>query len=448
MKIEQRLPYEYKLMTMDIESDTYEPTYEVTDTINEMEGRIRDSEKSYQTISKRLIHNSDGSTFISDEPECLFWIEKAELLARRIFSCNHHLVTIDRGRRSRLNVGGQHYRLTSLGSAVWNLCRSGVPMIERASPSSRYRGRYSWPTLPCVKPESLAQTDRMVVRFRPFIAVMLRACQVAMPAIRHAGSIGMDLSNDKLRNRIEWIARFVRRCFGSFRFRRIEANRVKLEKKDLESCCRYMVEGFQQHSTLLVLRVDLYLKPTHKTHEDVRIAEQCIKHYLRALFEDRIVPDVRRWICKRECGFDRGIHYHLLVALDGHKHQNACGLSMMLGKAWLNRCGHLRASYFNCWVRRHKYEYNAIGSVHISDASMLLGIREAIRYMVKGDGFVMTGHKRNLRRGTMKPRGAKPKLGAPRKDGNHMALVNALLGKLHSTKLLGGFNSEVHHPKR
>jgi Inovirus Gp2 len=427
-------PYEYEMMTMDIEFDSYQPAYEVIDTVDEMQRQFRDSEESYQTISKRLIHNSDGTTSVSDEPACLFWIEKAGVLAKRICKGNHRLVTVDRTLQVMANRDGPSYRLTSLGTAVWDLCRSGLPMIERACPSSRYKGRDSWPTLPCAKPEALAQTESMVTRFNPFIAVMLRGCQVAMPAIRHAESVGMDLSNEKLRQRIEWIVRFVRRCCSSTPFRRIENNRVKLEKKDLRSCCRYMAEGFRQHSKQLVLRVDLYIKPTHKTHEDVRIAEKCMKHYLRALSEDRIVPDVLRWIWKRECGFDRGVHYHLLVALDGHKHQNACDLSIMLGEAWLRRCGHLRSSYFNCWVRRHEYPYNAIGSVHISDWSMLIGIRDAIRYIVKGDGFVMTGHKRNLRRGKMKSSASQPKRGAPRKPSHDMSLVYGILGNPNKTK--------------
>ena len=419
---------------MDIEFDNYQPAYEMIDTIDEMQRQIRESEKSYQARSKSLIHNSDGTTSVSDEPKCLFWIKKADGLARRICKSNHRLVTTDRTHQLMANCDGPSYRLTSLGTAVWGLCRSGIPIIERACPSSRYKGHDSWPTVPYTKPEALAQTQSMVTRFNPFIAILLRACQVAMPAIRHAESIGMDLSNAKLRDRIEWIARFVRRCCRSSSFKRIESNRVKLEKKDLRSCCRYMVEGFEQHSKLLVLRVDLYIKPTHKTHDDVRIAEKCMKHYLRALSEDRIVPDVLRWIWKRECGFDRGVHYHVLVALDGHKHQNACGLSVMLGEAWLKRCGHLRASYFNCWVRRLDYEYNAIGSVHISDWSMLMGIREAISYIVKGDGFVMTGHKRNLRRGNMKSLASGPKRGAPRKASHDMSLVYRILGNPNGTK--------------
>jgi hypothetical protein len=419
---------------MDIEFDNYLQDHEPFDTTDAMWERIRDSEERYQAISKGLIHNSDGTTSISDEPQCLFWIGRADALARRICKGNHRLVTMNPRDRVKASGNGPSYRLTSLGTAVWDLCRSGIPMIERACPSSRYKGRDSWPTLPYAKPEALAQTESMVTRFNPFIAVMLRACQVAMPAIWHAESVGMDLSNEKLRQRIEWIARFVRRCGCSASFRRIEKNRAKLERKDLRSCCRYMAEGFEQYSRSLVLRVDLYIKPTHKTHEDVRIAEKCMELYLRALSEDRIVPDVLRWIWKRECGFDRGVHYHLLVALDGHKHQNACDLSIMLGEAWLKRCGHLRSSYFNCWVRRHEYVHNAIGSVHISDWSMLTGIREAIRYIVKGDGFVMTGHKRNLRRGKMQSSASRPKRGAPRKALHDMSLVYGILGEPNTTK--------------
>jgi len=419
---------------MDIEFDNYLQDHEPFETTDAMWERVRDSEERYQAISKGLIHNSDGTTSISDEPQCLFWIERADALARRICKSNHRLVTTDRTHQFIANRDGPRYPLTSLGAAVWDLCRSGVPMIERACPSSRYRGRDSWPTLPCTKPEALAQTDSMITRFNPFIAVLLRACQVAMPAIRHAESVGMDLSNNKLRQRIEWIARFVRRCRRSASFRRIEKNRVSLEKKDLRLYCQYMAEGFQLRSSLLVLRVDLYIKPTHKTHEDVRIAEKCMDLYLRALSEDRIVPDVLRWIWKRECGFDRGVHYHLLVTVDGHKHQNACSLSIMLGEAWLKRCGYLRASYFNCWVLRHEYVHNAIGSVHISDWSMLIGIKKAIRYMVKGDGFVMTGHKRNLRRGKMQSSASRPKRGAPRKASHYMAVVYGILGNPNNTK--------------
>lgn len=100
----------------------------------------------------------------------------------------------------------------------------------------------------------------------------------------------------------------------------------------------------------------------------------------------------------------------------------------------MKKCGPLRASYFNCYTRRHQYKYNALGSVHLSDLRMLMGIREAIRYIVKGDGFVMTGHKRNLRRGRMTSSSSQPRRGAPRKGSHDMSLVYEILGNPNNTK--------------
>jgi hypothetical protein len=416
-------------MVMDTEVDYYQATGNTDFRMQEVERQIAEAERNYQFASKRCLHDGDGHTSISDESECLMWIATLEHLAKRISNSKQRLVKPDRRPDPRGKHASRAYSLTSLGKAVWQLCCTGIPLIEMASPSSRYRGHYSWLTVPRAKHEDLAQTESMFTRFNPYITVMLRACQRAMPAIRHANGMVIDLSSERVRRRIEWIARFVRRCCRSSRFRRIETNRTRLEEKNLASCCRYMAEGFKGHTRQLILRVDLYIRPTHHTMGDVRLAERCLERYLRDLDEGRIVPDVLRRICKRECGFDRGMHYHLLVALDGHKHQSARHLSKLLGEKWLKKCGPLQASYFNCYVRRHHYKYNALGSVHISDWRMLMGIREAVKYLVKGDGYVMTGHKRNLMRGNMKKQsGSKSKRGAPRKVGHDMILVDEILG--------------------
>lgn len=417
---------------MNVAVDRYPPLSDTAAMIREMEKDVALSERNYQRISKGQIHVSEDKAHVSHEVDCLMWVERIENTAKRIAKSNGRPFRTDRSPRSLPTHTGSRYTLTSLGEAMWNLCRSGIPMIELACPSSRYKGRYSTSVVPFIKDGELAHTDDMMVRFNPYIAVMLRACQRAMPVIKAPGESNLDLSDARIRNKLDWIVRFVRRACRSARFKRLESNRARLEKKNLKSCCRYMATGFDQFSSLLVLRVDLYIRPTHKTREDVRIAEKCLRLYLRALADDGIVLDVKRWICKRECGFDRGIHYHLLVAMDGHKHQSASALSRILGEAWVRRCGPLRASYFNCYVRRHLFKYNALGSVHISDQWMLMGIREAIRYMVKGDGFVMTGHKRNLWRGNMPPAWQQPKRGAPRRACNDMSLVNEILGDVEA----------------
>lgn len=414
---------------MDTEVDYYQAEDDMDVQMQEVERHIAEEERNYQFASKRCLHDGEGRMSISDESECLTWVATLEHLAKRISNSKQHLIKPDRCPRSTWKHVSCTYSLTPLGKAVWQLCRAGIPLIEVASPSVRYRGHCSWPTAPHAKHEDLARTESMVTRFNPHITVMLRACQKAKSAIRHADGMAIDLSNEKVRRRIEWIARFVRRCCRSSQFKRMESNRTRLEQKNLQSCCRYIADGFQGHSRLLVLRVDLYIRPTHHTMADVRLAERCLERFLRDLDDGRIIPDMLRRICKRECGFDRGMHYHLLVALDGHKHQSARHLSKLLGEKWLKKCGPLRASYFNCYVRRHQYKYNALGSVHISNWRMLMGIREAIKYMVKGDGYVMTGHKRNLMRGNMKKQsGSKSKRGAPRKLGHGMSLVDEILG--------------------
>ena len=318
-------------MDVDAISSYYSPEDDMDAHMEEVERQVAEAERNYYVAAKRYIHDADGRASISDESDCLTWIATLDRLAKRLSNGKQRLIKLNR--RSNLAEGhdSRAYSLTSLGEEVWKLCCRGIPLIEVASPSSRYRGCYSWPTVPRVKHPYLAQTERMITQFNPRITIMLRACQRAMPAIRRAYGMNIDLSSEKVRRRIEWIAHFVRRCCRSSRFRRIEANRTRLEEKNLASCCRYMAEGFGGHTKLLVLRVDLYIRPTHHTDEDVRLAERCLKRYLRDLDEERIVPDVLRRICKRECGFDRGMHYHMLVALDGHKHQNARHLSKLLG---------------------------------------------------------------------------------------------------------------------
>ncbi|GLQ87253.1 YagK/YfjJ domain-containing protein [Dyella flagellata] len=399
-------------------------------SVQEIEREVELREKNYQRASKGCVHVGDDRIIVAHELDCLLCLERMENLSRRIVHRNEAATRVVKKRTPSGTVIGLTHELTSLGEAVWALCLSGIPMIELTCPSSRYKGEYSSTVVPFPEVEELAHTSDMTVRFNPSIAVLLRACQKAMPTLRAYSGDGyvIDVNNERTRRKLTWLVRFVRRVGRSGHFRRMESNRVRLERKDLESCCRYMASGFAEYANLEVLRVDLYIRPTHHTWADTRLAEQCMERYLRALSEDRIISDVKRWIWKRECGFDRGIHYHLLVALDGHKHQSANALGKMLGEAWVNRCGPLRASYFNCYVRRHEYKYNGLGSVHVTDAKKLIGIKKAIEYMVKGDGYVMTGHKRNLRKGNMPKDQHQPKRGAPRKGGHDMSLVNAILG--------------------
>jgi hypothetical protein len=190
-----------------------------------------------------------------------------------------------------------------------------------------------------------------------------------------------------------------------------------------------MATKFTEHSRLLILRVELYIPPEFKVWAMTGAMDRCVRRFRRALRENRIVPDVIAWILKREFGFRRGMHCHALIAMDGHKHRQAEMYARMIGEAWQHRYSDGFGTYFNCWVRRWQYPLNCLGLVHISDRMMLLGLREAIKYMTKTDCQVQTGYPRNLWKGINRPSKGAAKRGAPRKAQHDLALVNEILSK-------------------
>jgi|GEM_PF-4744660 len=92
----------------------------------------------------------------------------------------------------------------------------------------------------------------------------------------------------------------------------------------------------------------------------------------------------------------------------------------------MKRCGPLRASYFNCYARRHQYVYKRlrIGPPHRGvDANGHPGSDS-----LQGDSYVMTGHKRNLWKGNVPSVSRPTKRGAPRKAENDMSLIDSIPG--------------------
>lgn len=194
------------------------------------------------------------------------------------------------------------------------------------------------------------------------------------------------------------------------------------------SCCDYVRGLFCEHSKLLVLRVDLYYLPDDKGWADEEAAQRGVRKFRRDLRLGRVVPGLVGSICKRENGFRRGMHYHWLVFLDGHRHRDAANLSKMIGEYWIDRCtgDEKMGQYFNCYTIRDSYALNGLGAVHANDREKLMGIREAIRYITKPTHQLKTGYDRNLFRGKM-PNLVGPKRGAPRKD-HGLLVIDEILG--------------------
>lgn len=378
---------------------------------------IEAAERNYQRLSHGFVHLPDGSVHVSEEMDLLYWIGRMEKTADRICSPEGTVIKRVKIPFTKDRFG---YILTPLGKAVWTMCRTAAPLIEQLYPG-------------CRKPARLADEhdvpEGMRPEFNPYITVVLHACQVALQTLRWCDAQAPDLSEKSVRGALDHLLRSIRRICRSRRFKYLESNYQRNAKKCLKASCEYLGSVFAENSKLLILRVDLYFLPDHKEWADTVVAGRCVKRFLRALREGRVVPDMKAWAARGENGFRRGIHLHVLVAMDGHKHRDAAAWSQAIGEAWVEKYSKTNGSYFNCYVRKDWYKFNGLGLVHIRDMAKLMGIREALRYMTKADFHIATGFKRNFWRGIVRRSRDATKRGAPRKSEHGMELVDRILGE-------------------
>lgn len=236
---------------------------------------------------------------------------------------------------------------------------------------------------------------------------------------------------------------FVRSTCRSQAFKNLLYDHERKAKDNFRSGCDYVIDQFARHSRLLVLRIDLYFRPDAKGWGYSKAADKAITNYLRALRLGRIVPDYLGFIIKRENGISRGMHYHMMVFLDGHLHQNAYHLTEVMGEAWMKRVGVDKGSYWNCYAHKDLYRYNGLGLVHVSDVEKLIGIRVALFYMSKQDSVLKVDESKvkNFWRG-LKVKGGSHR-GAPRKKGGSLDMVRRLLGGKRS-KCPPSFDSAIN----
>jgi hypothetical protein len=273
--------------------------------------------------------------------------------------------------------------------------------------------------------------------FNPSMTVMLRAMR------RWSGEVGCWPEADEpvLRDAPDAVAavavnrlvKFVRRACGTWAFKNEWAKYERQAKANFKSACEFVIDLFARCSRLLVLRVDLYLRPEARSWGYGPGAEKAAQCFLRWLRDRRILRGYLGAIVKRENGIDRGMHWHWMVFFDGHQHRDACGLTRLLGETWGKIVDQGRGSYFNCYARKDEYRFNGLGLVHSSNEEKLLGIRAALCYMTKRDCILRTdnGKQQDFRRS--KPRDKREvRRGAPRKNDDNLAVVKRLLGGARS----------------
>ena len=307
--------------------------------------------------------------------------------------------------------GWPMYEMTALGKRVHLCCKQFMLMED---------GREGW------------VLDYLNHLFNPTITIMLRAMTRWAQTIAFwsddearvpAGSPDGESAHALLR-----LVRYVRLVSNSWSFKNEWGKLRKREEDNFKSGRNTIVRVFEQCSRPLVLRLDIYLNRDYRNWRFIGETEGIYKKFIRSLREERMVPGYLEYISKREHGLSRGLHWHIMVFLDGHNHRNALGLTRQLGEAW-ERIAGAGATYFNCYTRKNAYRYNGIGLVHTSDERKIVGIRCALHYMTKRDCVLRTSDAKTQDFRQSKPRKTKPgHLGAPRKNKDSLALVKRLLG--------------------
>lgn len=288
-------------------------------------------------------------------------------------------------------------KLTKLGREIWGVCNRYADAVHSGDEwLQRYGGLRLHPSVSVVLDAVCAEWCSVIEITNPDIAVAEgESIESALSAVdRFCASIRSRSSRLAFRNQIN---AHDRKADSNFR-----------------SAMKLIGALFSSRARMLVLRVDLYIRSEGRSWKAGADVEAALDGFLRSVRDGAVVPGYLGFILKRENGVSRGVHFHLLVMLDGHEHKATYYLTSLLGEAWVSRIGADRASYFNCYGRSDSYLFNGLGLVHYTDVRKLLGLRLAIWYLSKQDCLLhVDGERvRHFRRSVL-PR-ATGKRGAPR----------------------------------
>lgn len=211
------------------------------------------------------------------------------------------------------------------------------------------------------------------------------------------------------------------------------ANFKRSAIQNFDSCADQVASLLDNRAKILVLRIDIYASSSLEILPD-KLVELCINKLINQLRQSRIVPNVLDYICKREFGVKRDIHYHLMVFMDGDAHQQDINFATMIGRKWIDICKKhgqgLVGTFYNCNLHKDRYMRSGIGIVHYADHHKVLGLRKAIAYITKPDFFiryVTENGTRNLRKGIHPDRKKANQRGVPRKSPEMSKITRLIL---------------------
>lgn len=202
---------------------------------------------------------------------------------------------------------------------------------------------------------------------------------------------------------------------NSIEFKEAIRTRVRRARSHFKRSEQYLTQLMQDHSRLLVIRIDLC---TPSDMKNISIATLKLKfhRFLQKLRRHNSIK-MRGYIWKLEYGFNKSYHYHLVIFLCGRQHTHDIKLAQMIGEIWDETIGG-KNCYFNCNTNKHLDQYRTIvvGRLNANDhtkRASLLNI--VIKYFCKKDQFILhksifnkktfdTGRVKSIRKNLGRPK--------------------------------------------
>ncbi|EPY8494707.1 inovirus-type Gp2 protein [Pseudomonas aeruginosa] len=172
-------------------------------------------------------------------------------------------------------------------------------------------------------------------------------------------------------------------------FKKHVRNCERAVNKNTKSLEEFVDSLFERYSRLLVLRLDIGYSLSYLQSQSWVMSLERVKKdfsvFLRLISRGRLKDTLRGYIWKLEFGPSKQYHYHVMVFLDGAKHQEDIRLCEELGEIWKVKVTAGDGVYFNCNRKKYRYKRNGTGMVAWDDAVKIDNLKWAGKYLVKKD---------------------------------------------------------------
>lgn len=159
------------------------------------------------------------------------------------------------------------------------------------------------------------------------------------------------------------------------------------EERNRKRLRQYLTDLTGHYSKLLFVRVDLGYLKEEQYQVDVSVFQQHMDTFRQRLAnQDGYFSDLQGYAWALEEGVTKGLHAHVLLIYDGHKHQQGYGLAKLVGEAWLEITGR-SGTYFNChdtdYIRKFEREGTlGIGMIQRDNPQQVANAINAAMYLV------------------------------------------------------------------